>query len=226
MATIVRTCEPLECVNEIWEDAYSRFETPEQEIEKFRRRLVAAGARSWPADSQIVEIFCGRGNSLVALSQLGFRKLQGADLSERLLRQFSGEATLYVADCRRLPFEDCSQDIVVVQGGLHHLPALPEDLVSTLDEVRRILRPNGKFVAIEPWTTPFLNFVHFICLRTPFPRCYAKLRHLSTMIDEERETYFKWLGMPKPILTLLDSRFRAATKRIAYGKLEYVGVRD
>ena len=32
--------------------------------------------------------------------------LEGVDLSERLLVQFGGEATLYVAVGRKIPFED------------------------------------------------------------------------------------------------------------------------
>jgi hypothetical protein len=64
-----------------WETAYSRFESPEQEIQKFTRRLNKLGAANWPRDADIVELFCGRGNGLHALSQLGFTRLEGVDLS-------------------------------------------------------------------------------------------------------------------------------------------------
>src|SRR5437762_12555511 len=49
-----------------WEAAYLRFETPEEEIRKFIGRLNRLGARQWPSDAEIVELFCGRGNGLVA----------------------------------------------------------------------------------------------------------------------------------------------------------------
>ena len=64
-----------------WEAAYLRFETPEQEIQKFIRRLHHLGAEEWPRDSEIVELFCGRGNGLHALERLGFTRLEGVDLS-------------------------------------------------------------------------------------------------------------------------------------------------
>ena len=75
-----------------WEAAYLRFETPEQEIQKFMKRLRKLGADDWPRDCEIVELFCGRGNGLHALERMGFRRLEGVDLSPRLLAQYRGKA--------------------------------------------------------------------------------------------------------------------------------------
>jgi hypothetical protein len=100
-----------------WEAAYLRFETPEQEIEKFTARLLKLGAGEWPRQAEIVELFCGRGNGLHALHRMGFTRLEGVDLSARLLAQYRGGAKCYVSDCRRLPFADRSKDVLIVQGG-------------------------------------------------------------------------------------------------------------
>src|SRR5689334_22811699 len=140
----------------LWEAAYRRFETPEQEIRKFTRRLLRLGCRSWRQDSQIVELFCGRGNGLKALQRLGFTRIEGMDLSPALAASYDGPAIVHVGDCRQAPFADQSKDIVIVQGGLHHLRVLPDDLDRTLDEARRILKKNGRLVIVEPWQTPFL----------------------------------------------------------------------
>src|ERR1700682_1296484 len=64
-----------------WEAAYLRFESPEEEIRKFIRRLTRLGAPQWPRDAEIVELFCWRGNGLLALQQLGFTRPEGVDLS-------------------------------------------------------------------------------------------------------------------------------------------------
>src|SRR4051794_26273279 len=64
-----------------WQRAYERFETPEQEVRKFERRLRWFGAHAWPRSWHIADLFCGRGNNLVALERLGFRNLTGVDLS-------------------------------------------------------------------------------------------------------------------------------------------------
>ena len=225
--TIIRTCEPLLCCDEIWEAAYLRFETPEQEVRKFAKRLRSLGAETWSADAKIVEIFCGRGNGLLALQQVrGFQNLVGVDLSERLLEQYRGPGTLYVADCRSLPFDDASCDVIIVQGGLHHLPKLPEDLTQTIQEVRRVLRPGGRFIAVEPWMTPFLRFVHGLTEVKPLRRIWGKLDALATMIDRERNTYECWLRSPDMILSCLDNELRCVKRTMAFGKMNYVGIRS
>src|SRR4051812_45196150 len=88
--------ESVICCDPIWEAAYQRFETPEEEIRKMRARLIRAGAESWPKDSQIAELFCGRGNGLKALSSLGFTNVRGVDLSLDLLTQYDGDFQLCV----------------------------------------------------------------------------------------------------------------------------------
>src|SRR5262245_8938670 len=75
------------CGNAAWEAAYARFETPEQEIRKFTRRLLEMGAAQWAHNVEIVELCCGRANGLHALSKLGFTRLAGVDLSASLLAQ-------------------------------------------------------------------------------------------------------------------------------------------
>lgn len=220
---IVRVDPPLTCCDQAWESAYLRFETPEQEIAKFLSRLKRLGAQHWPRDAQAAEIFCGRGNGLQALARLGFTRLEGVDLSERLLEQYRGPATLYVCDCRKLPFDNASRDVLIVQGGLHHLPRLMDDLEATLDEAQRVLRPGGRFVAVEPWLTPFLRLVHAACRMRLARRCWSKLDALAIMTEREQATYEAWLARPQAILAALQARFEVQTCRTQLGKLLFVG---
>ncbi|MCG8651100.1 MAG: methyltransferase domain-containing protein, partial [Pirellulales bacterium] len=171
------------CCDPKWEEAYRRFESAEQEINKFVRRLRAFGLDKAPQDATVVELFCGRGAGLVALQRLGFSNLCGVDLSETLLRQYRGPATLHLADCRKLPLDDQSFDAVIVQGGLHHLPSLPGDLTDVLLEVKRILKPDGMFYVVEPWLTPFLRLVHAVVKQPLVRKVYAKGDALAAMID-------------------------------------------
>src|SRR5258708_16052954 len=127
-------------VPDAWEAAYLRFETPEQEIHKFVSRLRKLGAAQWPRGAEIVELFCGRGNGLNALERLGFTHVQGVDLSPRLIAQYRGSAKCFVADCRQLPFADRRKDALILQGGLHHLLALPQDLQKTFSEIHPLVR--------------------------------------------------------------------------------------
>lgn len=209
-----------------WEAAYSRFETPEQEISKFIKRLRIMGAESVNKDQAVVELFCGRGNGLVALARLGFSRLDGVDLSPFLLSQYSGPAECHVGDCRALPFENSSKDVVVVQGGLHHLQCLPEDLNLCLKEIHRILRPQGQVFIVEPWLTPFLRMVHVLCKLNWLRRIVPKIDALATMIEHERATYFQWLDQPDKILSAFDARFVCDRITRRWGKLIFVGTVD
>lgn len=214
---------PGDAVQSVWEAAYQRFETPEAEIRKFVARLRELGADSWSRDAHVVEIFCGRGNGLHALTQLGFTRLEGVDYSPALLARYTGPAACTVADCRALPFPDASRDILVVQGGLHHLPELPSDLNRSLDEVVRVLRPGGRFMVVEPWLTPFLRMVHAITFFPPARAAWGKLDALATMIEHERTTYEQWLGQPEVVLESLQRRFQVERCSMSWGKLRFVG---
>ena len=48
------------------------------------------GAMKWPRNAKIVELFCGRGSGLRALHQLGFRAVEGIDLSPSLAAEYDG----------------------------------------------------------------------------------------------------------------------------------------
>lgn len=212
-----------EQIQDFWEEAYTRFETPEQEIRKFIGRLNTLGQAEWRRDAQIVDIFSGRCNGIRALEQLGFTNLEGVDISPNLLSQYDGTARLYTADCRDLPFSDESRDIIIVQGGLHHLPELPQDLDRTLGEVRRVLRPDGRFVMVEPWLTSFLQLIHFLSERKTVRAVSNKFDAFATMTHYERDTYFRWLGKSGEITALLKRHFEEIYFRKTFGKLFFVG---
>lgn len=63
------------------------------------------------------------------------------------IRERFPEATTLVGDCQeRLPFEDGFFDRILAIHVLEHLPDLP----AALDEVLRLLAPDGRFVAVIP----------------------------------------------------------------------------
>lgn len=148
---------------EKWEAAFKKFETDEQEIQKFIKRYKQLNYTEWSKESKIAELFCGKGNSLLALEQLGFSNLIGIDLSENLLKQYKGSAKTIVANCLDLQvIQNQSFDIVFIQGGVHHLPNLEYSLPILFSEIKRVLKPKGVFIMIEPWLTPYLQIVHIL----------------------------------------------------------------
>jgi ubiquinone/menaquinone biosynthesis C-methylase UbiE len=212
-----------ECDAKAWEAAYQRFETPAQEMRKFARRLMKMGSVQWARDAKIMELFCGRGNGLRALSKLGFIQPAGGDLSASLLGQYVGPANVVVCDGRQLPFHDRCRDIVIIQGGLHHLPTLPDDLEQTLAETHRVLRPDGLLVIVEPWMTPFLALVHRVCKCHIARRLSRRIDALAAMIYYEQQTYEQWLSRPQTILGLFEKYFQTDWRSVKWGKLSFVG---
>ena len=215
--------EPVICCDPAWEESYARFETPEEEIRKFISRFRELGATHWSSDSRILDLFCGRGNGLKALERLGFHCLEGVDLSEKLLAQYSGPARLYVGDAADLKLPDGSINIVVVQGGLHHLPQLETDLEKVLTEIHRVLKSDGRFVLVEPWNTLFLKAIHFMCKKTILRRAWPRLDALAGMIEQEKQTYFHWLSRPDFVLSTVSKFFVPESRNTGWGKLKFVG---
>ncbi|MBZ5557759.1 MAG: class I SAM-dependent methyltransferase [Acidobacteriia bacterium] len=201
-----------------WERAYRDFETPAEEIRKFERRLRALGADRLDRSSRILEICCGRGNALVAWRRLGFRRAIGLDLSYALLRLADAGTTRVVGDIRAMPVADASQDIVAVHGGLHHLPSL-EDLEATLREVARVIRPDGRVVIVEPWSTPFLTAVHALSRQSPIRRLWKKMDAFERMYELEHTTYDAWLGQPAAILATVRRHLEPVVLQRRWGKL-------
>ena len=61
-----------------------------------------------------------------------------------------------VADAQSLPFEDASLANIVAFDVLHHLA----EPTRFLDEARRTLRPGGRVIALEPYTSPLWTVLY------------------------------------------------------------------
>jgi hypothetical protein len=113
--------------------------------------------------------------------------------------------------------------VVIVQGGLHHLATLPDDLDRSLREIHRIMRQDGRVVLVEPWVTPFLSLVHLVCRQPIARRLSHKVQDLAVMIHYERRTYEQWLSHPNAIMDLLQQYFIPYRSSTNWGKLWFVG---
>ena len=100
-------------------------------------------------DRVVLDFGCGPGHDLVGFATASkTSRLIGMDVSPSSLAQARARMALHQARCElillepgviELPLETASVDYVHTSGVLHHLP----DLVGTLRQLRRILRPDG-----------------------------------------------------------------------------------
>jgi ubiquinone/menaquinone biosynthesis C-methylase UbiE len=92
-----------------------------------------------------LEIGCGRGAALAMLcDRFGLREVIGLDLDPRMLRSAarrSRATPLVLADATAAPFPDASFDAVFDFGAIHFVAPWGQ----ALDEVRRLLRPGGRY---------------------------------------------------------------------------------
>lgn len=111
---------------------------------------VVEWAETLPASSFVLDMGCGVGRHVVYLGKHGF-KMAGTDISPTGVKRsqeacaehginFAGR----VADMTALPWADETFDAVLSTATVcHHLRA---DIVKTLDEVWRVLKPGGLFL--------------------------------------------------------------------------------
>ncbi|MGE3319433.1 MAG: class I SAM-dependent methyltransferase [Candidatus Berkiella sp.] len=98
--------------------------------------------------ARLLDLGCGSGVFTQLLQARGYQCI-GLDLSQKLLQLGKQEtpAIDYVqADVEALPFASSSVDFVILSCLVHHLPN-PQRCA---EEVFRVLKPNGKFVAFDP----------------------------------------------------------------------------
>lgn len=101
---------------------------------------------------QILDLGCGPGVSTRALAGVLHRdRLIGVDFSEPMLRRalnhdVQGACLWTRADAGQLPFRDGSVDAITAHSFLYLLP----DRRRALAEMRRVLRPGGNLILMEP----------------------------------------------------------------------------
>jgi len=101
----------------------------------------------------VLDIACGTGDFSIQIA-LSDKKVTGVDISEgmlKVMREKVAKAGLedkiscQIGDCAALPFAEGSFDSVTVAFGVRNF----EDREACLKEIRRVLKPGGKFVMLE-----------------------------------------------------------------------------
>ena len=130
--------------------------------------------KSFCSGADVLDFGCGTGGCLKKVLEFNPRKITGIDISEvsiekakKSIASLEKNLELLVDNCEKTKFEDNTFDLVYGTGILHHL-----NIELCLKEIKRILKPGGKFLFIEPLGT------------NPLIRLYRKLTPNSRSIDE------------------------------------------
>ncbi|MEW5804429.1 MAG: class I SAM-dependent methyltransferase [bacterium] len=146
-------------------------------------------------DKVFLDYACGEGGNAIRAAQAGARIAIGIDISRNTIQRAQEKAkklglTNLVflqgdAEDTNLP-DDCI-DTVICSGMLHHL-----DLSYALSELRRILAPGGRILAIEALNYNFILKLYRIL--TPSARTEWEKDHILSLKDVHFAKHFFDLG--------------------------------
>lgn len=146
------------------DDHYLR-DTPDARLLRIQDFLKKAVADFLPGRGRVLDVGCGNGIALSALE--GWSSKAGVDVSHALLklaREKGIEAHYCDVDRGALPFPDASFDMVISTDVVEHV--LHTDHL--LNEINRVLRQGGLYVAVIPNVNQPVSFVmQFILDLTP-----------------------------------------------------------
>ncbi|MDC0903155.1 class I SAM-dependent methyltransferase [Pelagibacteraceae bacterium] len=111
-------------------------------------------------NAEILDYGCGTGLSIEKVAKFNPKKITGIDISDVSIQKAIDKARegrinveYKIDNCEKTKFDQNSFDIVYGTGILHHL-----QIDKCLEEIRRILKPGGTLVFIEPLgTNPIIN---------------------------------------------------------------------
>ena len=101
---------------------------------------------------KVLDLGCGAGRHCVLLANNGFEVI-GIDISKNALsmakqyaqREKLENVTLIRAAMTNIPLTNCHLDATISVSVIHH--ALKKDITTTINEIHRVLRKNGWFLA-------------------------------------------------------------------------------
>jgi len=106
----------------------------------------------------VLDVACGNGSLLAAMSKRKQIKGFGIDISEQMIKNAvhnNLSMEFHVAGCEKIPFENCSMDIITVCAAYHHFP----DVGAFAGEAARVLKPGGSLYIAEIYLPSVLRII-------------------------------------------------------------------
>jgi SAM-dependent methyltransferase len=149
------------------------------------RRYMRGWIEGHCRDAVVLDYACGAGHNTISAARAGAALAVGLDISRvsveasrrRAEAAGVGKRTCFVqGDCEDTRLPSNSFDIIFCMGMLHHL-----DLGRALPEMRRILRPGGRCLAVEALNyNPVIKLYRWL---TPGMRTDWERRHILSLAD-------------------------------------------
>ena len=123
-------------------------------IDKGWRRMAVKEIADKDSPVKVLDVACGTGDFTIEIAKKvsAGSEVIGVDISEGMMavgkekiKKAGVEAKLHTADCEALPYEDSTFDRISVGFGVRNF----EHLETGIEEMFRVLKPEGKLVILE-----------------------------------------------------------------------------
>lgn len=170
-------------------------------------RLLKSNLSSFniPKSDFILDVGCAYGHDLRTLQDLGYQNLFGIEPDSRCLSQTS-DLNIKEGSIEAIPFPDASFDTVFVDNVFHHI----SNYQRAINEISRVLKPNGKLCFIEPRNSLLRQGMDFLTFKTLLPVLSQAVQMRYLVMKEEMDTglYPLWLASHEKFLEQLRREFK------------------
>lgn len=205
------------------------------------------GVLDMKKESSVLDLCCGQGRHALELARRGIMKVDGMDRSHFLITRAKASAKkeglcikFREGDARKLPYRDQKYDYVMLMGNSFGYFENANDDMAVLNEVFRILKPNGKilidvsdgeYVAenYEPRSWEWIDADYFVCRERSLSADRSRLISREVITGAKKgvvadQFYAERLYSKDAIMALLENAgFRQVQ---AHGNMETLSKRN
>ena len=109
-------------------------------------------------NDHVLDVACGNGTLLAAMSKRKTIKGFGIDISERMIKNAAAlnpGMEFQAAGCEAIPFQNNTMDIITVSAAYHHFP----NVDAFAKEAKRLLKSSGKIYIADVYLPLFLRII-------------------------------------------------------------------
>jgi len=182
---------------EIDQDTYDKFYGNKKYYRtvKGSKAYVDAWIRNNAKGKIFLDYACGNGENAIKAARFGADLAIGFDISDVSVKNAQADVQaagvektfFFQADAENTKLPDCCIDIIVCSGMLHHL-----DLSYAFPELRRILAPGGRILAVE--ALDYNPAIKLYRMLTPAMRTEWEKSHILSLKDIRFARYFFDIG--------------------------------
>ena len=192
-------------------EAFTGLLEEKKRIKRSSQILNKFSAFNFPRSSKVIELGSGLGHNVKVLSE-HFLESYGLELDFNRILAGHNVDQIVNADMTKIPFVSNYFDIVFCIGVVHHLPDL-EHYVLLINEIKRILRADGKLMLWEPKPVFYRGIAEKFVF-SPFGNMFNYTKMVKTILLKEWEEYTFWLNHYKQFFRALeDNGFRVTRER-------------